>query len=114
LFLMRADETLGRMNSRSLEMDVFRHCGFMTIALAGLCWLAEPAGAQQPLDQQLDFGDLSDGAFADPPDLPDGDIENLDQFNGYPAPERAEALPPPDRLYIGPSSANARHRRRPR
>ncbi len=109
---MRADETVGREESRSLEMIVVRHFGFLTTALVAFCWLAEPAAAQQPLDQQLDFGDPSDGAFADPPDLPDGDIENLDLFNGYPRPERAEALPPPDRLYAGPSPARARHRRR--
>jgi len=93
-------------------MGVFRRIGAMSIALAGFCWLTAPATAQQPLDQQLDFGNVSDGAFAEPPDLPDGDIENLDPFNGYPRPDPAEALAPPDRLFVGPSSTRSRHRRR--
>jgi|GEM_PF-6915166 len=98
----------------SLTMGVIRRIGVWSIALAGLCWLGGAAAAQQPLDQQLDFGNVSDGPFAEPPDLPDGDVENLDQFNGYPSPDRAEALPPPDRLYAGTSSTRPRHRRRPR
>jgi hypothetical protein len=89
-------------------MSMFRYVSATSIVLVGLGLMALPAKAQQPLDQQLDFGNVSDGAFAEPPDLPDGDIENLDHFNGYPPPERAGALPPPDHLYAEAPAGKAR------
>lgn len=91
-------------------MSMFRYFSATSIVLAGFWLMTAPATAQQPLDQQLDFGNVSDGAFAEPPDLPDGDIENLDHFNGYPAPERAGALPPPDHLYAEAPAGKTRRK----
>lgn len=95
-------------------MSMFRYVSATSIVLVSLGLMAFPAKAQQPLDQQLEFGNVSDGAFAEPPDLPDGDIENLDHFNGYPRPERAEALPPPGHLYAEAPAARAARKRRAR
>jgi len=95
-------------------MSMFRFFSATSIVLAGLWLLASPAVAQQPLDQQLDFGSVSDGAFAEAPELPEGDVENLDHFNGYPRPERAEALPPPGHLYAEAPAARAAQKRRTR
>lgn len=93
-------------------MSMFRYFRATSIVLAGFWLTLTPAAAQQPLDQQLDFGSVSDGAFAEPPELPEGDIENLDHFNGYLRPERAEALPPPGHLYA--EAPAAQNRRKPR
>ena len=89
---------------------MFRFFSATSIVLAGLWLLASPAAAQQPLDQQLDFGSVSDGAFAEAPELPEGDVENLDHFNGYPHPDRAEALPPPGHLYANAPAAKTKRK----
>ena len=48
-------------------MSMFRYVSATSIILVSLGLMAFPARAQQPLDQQLEFGNVSDGAFAEPP-----------------------------------------------
>lgn len=55
--------------------------------------------AQESIEQNLEIGNLSDGILGNSQDFKDGDIENLDILNGYPHPDRAEAIQPPHRLY---------------
>jgi hypothetical protein len=87
---------------------MIKYAAYLICGLSIQFILAPPVVAQESIEQNLEMGNLSDGILGNTQDFKDGDIENLDILNGYPHPDRAEALEPPHRLYQNNHAPNKR------
>ncbi len=90
----------------NVQLTITQKTIFILRNLSVICIIASgfPARAQEAIEQNIEAGSLSDGILGDTQDFRDGGIEDLDQFNGYPHPDRAQAISPPKHLYDATST----------
>ena len=89
-----------------VQLTITQKTIFILCNLSIICTIASgfPACAQEAIEQNIEAGSLSDGILGDTQDFRDGGIEDLDQFNGSPHPDRAQAISPPNHLYDATST----------